>query len=56
MSAVVDDLLNTFLGVDGRYIRAQVVKKAEGLHICYALDCDMDASIRDMARRFLPLW
>ena len=55
LPAVVDDLLNTFLGVDGRYIRARVVKRAEGLHLCYILDCEMDTSMRDMARRLLPL-
>ena len=47
--------MNTFLGTDGRYSRAQVVKKAEGLHLTTALDCEMDTSIRDMARRLLPL-
>jgi len=51
----VDDLLNTFLGVDGRFIRAKVKKHTEGMHMTYTLDCDMDPSIRDMARRMLPL-
>ena len=53
--AVVDDLLNTFLGVDGRYIRAQVVKRAEGLHLTFTLTTAMDPSIRDLAKRLLPL-
>ena len=53
--AVVDDLLNTFLGVDGRYIHAQVVKRAEGLHLIFTLTTAMDPSIRDLARRLLPL-
>ena len=51
----MDDLLNTFLGVDGRFIRAKLKKHTEGMHMTYTLDCEMDPSIRDMARRMLPL-
>ena len=54
-AAVVDDLLNTFLGVDGTYIKARLVKRAEGTHITYSLDCPADASVRDMAAQMLPL-
>lgn len=51
----MDDLLSTFMGLDGRYIRVRLVKRAEGLHVTFALDCSMDASVRDMASRLLPL-
>lgn len=55
MRAVVDDLLSTFMGLDGRYIRVRLAKRAEGLHLTYSLDCPMDASLRDLATRLLPL-
>ena len=54
--AVVDDLLHAFLGLDGKYIRAHTVKRAQGEHIVFAVDAPMDPSIREMAARMLPLW
>lgn len=53
--AVVDDLLNVFLGVDGSYISAKMIKGIENVHLVYILDVDMDVSLKELASKMLPL-
>ncbi len=54
--AVMDDLLNAFMGVDGKYARARRVDQADGAHISYALEARADPSLQELATRMLPIW
>ena len=51
----MDDLLNVFLGVDGSYITAKMIRGIENVHMVYVLDVDMDVSLKELASKLLPL-
>ncbi|EIE26959.1 hypothetical protein COCSUDRAFT_46296 [Coccomyxa subellipsoidea C-169] len=52
---LMDDLLNAFMGVDGKYARARRVDQADGAHISYALEARADPSLQELATRMLPI-
>lgn len=54
--AVIDDLLNAFMGLDGKYARARRVDQPDGAHIKYTLEARADPSLQELATRMLPIW
>jgi hypothetical protein len=51
--AVIDDLLNAFMGLDGKYARARRVNQPDGAHIKYTLEARADPSLQELATRML---
>ena len=54
--AVVDDLLHTFSGLDGRYVRARLEEGHGGARLAYTLHGCPDAALHELTARMLPLW
>ena len=52
-TAVMDDLLNLMLGVDGRFISAKPLK--EGQKRAFSLDHTLDVSLLSLVKRILPI-
>ena len=55
-SAVVDDLLFAFMGLDGKYVRATKVVQPDGVHISYRLHTQANPALRELSTRMLALW
>ena len=55
-SAVVDDLLFAFMGLDGKYMRASKVVQPDGVHISYRLHTQANPALRELSTRMLALW
>lgn len=56
VSAVLDDLLYAFMGLDGKYVRATRVDQQDGVHISFSLETKADPSLQEIATRMLPIW